>query len=132
MRGYAEALRHYREIAGIRRAARAALLARAPDLFIGVDSLGLQPRPRAPAEGRRHPDHPLRQPVDLGLARAGACARSRARSNHILVMFPFEAPLYEKAGVPVTYVGHPLADIIPDEAEHATRRARSCACRPAS
>jgi lipid-A-disaccharide synthase len=33
--------------------------------------------------------------------------------TRILVMFPFEAPLYEKAGVPVTYVGHPLADVIP-------------------
>src|SRR5438034_6235314 len=28
-------------------------------------------------------------------------------------MFPFEEPLYQKAGVPVTYVGHPLADMIP-------------------
>jgi lipid-A-disaccharide synthase len=40
--------------------------------------------------------------------------RRVARSvNHVLVLFPFEAPIYEKIGVPVTYVGHPLADMIP-------------------
>jgi lipid-A-disaccharide synthase len=37
-------------------------------------------------------------------------------------MFPFEPSLYEKAGVPVTYVGHPLADIIPLEPDkHGAR-----------
>ena len=40
--------------------------------------------------------------------------RRIARSvTHVLCMFPFEAPLYDKAGVPATYVGHPLADVIP-------------------
>jgi len=38
VRGYAEALRHYREIMGIRRRLAKALLAERPDLFIGVDS----------------------------------------------------------------------------------------------
>jgi lipid-A-disaccharide synthase len=51
--------------------------------------------------------------------------RRVARSvSHILVMFPFEAPLYEKAGVPVTYVGHPLADIIPIEPPKDAARAQ--------
>ena len=52
--------------------------------------------------------------------------------NRILVMFPFEEPLYEKAGVPVTYVGHPLADVIPHRAERRRGARRSCACPPAS
>jgi lipid-A-disaccharide synthase len=34
--------------------------------------------------------------------------------SHMLALFPFEVALYEKAGVPVTYVGHPLADILPE------------------
>jgi lipid-A-disaccharide synthase len=47
-----------------------------------------------------------------------------ARSvSRILVMFPFEPPLYEKAGVPVTYVGHPLADVIPQEPKKEEARA---------
>ena len=28
-------------------------------------------------------------------------------ADRVLVIFPFEAPLYEQAGVPVTFVGHP-------------------------
>ncbi len=30
----------------------------------------------------------------------------------IIVVFPFEVPLYEKAGVDVRFVGHPLADVV--------------------
>jgi lipid-A-disaccharide synthase len=30
------------------------------------------------------------------------------------VIFPFEAPIYEKAGVPCLFVGHPLLDVVPD------------------
>ena len=29
--------------------------------------------------------------------------------DRVLVIFPFEVPFYEKAGVPVTFVGHPLS-----------------------
>jgi lipid-A-disaccharide synthase len=50
--------------------------------------------------------------------------RRIARSvSHILVMFPFEEPLYRAAGVPVTYVGHPLADLIPLEPPKQEARA---------
>src|SRR5262249_8767406 len=31
----------------------------------------------------------------------------------MLVLFPFEEPLYREAGVPVTFVGHPLVDLVP-------------------
>ena len=31
----------------------------------------------------------------------------------MLVLFPFEEALYRDAGIPVSYVGHPLADVIP-------------------
>jgi len=42
--------------------------------------------------------------------------------SHILALFPFEAPLYEQAGVPVTYVGHPLADLLPAQTDRAAMR----------
>src|SRR5919199_2829653 len=46
VRGYAEALKHYREIMGIRRRLAKAMMTERPDLFIGVDSsdfnLGLE------------------------------------------------------------------------------------------
>ncbi len=123
VRGYAEVLLHYREIMGIRRRMAKALLAERPDVFIGVDAsdfnLGLE-----------------RELKDAGIpaihyvspsvwAWRGWRVRKIARSvTRILVMFPFEKPLYEKAGVPVTYVGHPLADLIPmDPSKHEARAA---------
>jgi lipid-A-disaccharide synthase len=42
----------------------------------------------------------------------------------MLAMFPFEAPLYEKARIPVAYVGHPLADAMPLEPDRAEARAQ--------
>jgi lipid-A-disaccharide synthase len=49
--------------------------------------------------------------------------RRIARSvSHLLAMFPFEPALYRDAGLPVTYVGHPLADIIPLETDKDAAR----------
>jgi lipid-A-disaccharide synthase len=112
VRGYTEALRHYREIMSIRRRLGTALIAERPDLFIGVDSsdfnLGLERRLKDAGIPTVHYVSPS------VWAWRGWRVRRVARSvSRILVMFPFEAPLYEKAGVPVTYVGHPLADMIP-------------------
>jgi len=112
VRGYAEVLKHYREIMGIRRSLRNTLLTERPDLFIGVDSsdfnLGLEGRLKQAGIPAIHYVSPS----------VWAWRRWRVRKiarcvTHILVMFPFEEPLYRKAGVPVTYVGHPLADVIP-------------------
>jgi lipid-A-disaccharide synthase len=44
--------------------------------------------------------------------KAGRVRAIAACVNHIAVIFPFEVPLYEKAGVPVTFVGHPLLDLV--------------------
>jgi lipid-A-disaccharide synthase len=36
---------------------------------------------------------------------------------HMIVIFPFEAKVYEDAGVPVTFVGHPLVDLVAPEGD---------------
>src|SRR5262245_14644798 len=112
VRGYTEVLLHYREILGIRRRLAKSLLAERPDLYIGVDAsefnLGLERRLKDAGIPTIHYVSPQ------VWAWRGWRVRRVARSvSHILVMFPFEAPIYEKIGVPVTYVGHPLADMIP-------------------
>lgn len=123
VRGYAEALRNYTEIMGVRRRLARAMLEERPDLFIGVDSgdfnLGLERRLRDAGIPTIHYVSPS------VWAWRGWRVRKIARAvTRILVMFPFEAPLYEKAGVPVTYVGHPLADVIPQEPKKAEARAQ--------
>jgi len=48
----------------------------------------------------------------------------REAVSHMLVLFPFEEAIYQKEGVPVTYVGHPLAELIPMRPDKAAVRAR--------
>ncbi len=114
VRGYAEALLHYREIMGIRRRLASAMLRDRPDLFIGVDSsdfnLGLERKLKEAGIPAVHYVSP-----SVWAWRRWRVRRIARSVDRILVMFPFEEPLYKAAGSPVTYVGHPLADMIPLE-----------------
>ena len=114
VRGYAEALRHYREIMNIRGRLVKGMLQDRPDLFIGVDSsdfnLGIERKLKDAGIPAIHYVSP-----SVWAWRRWRVRRIARSVNRILVMFPFEEPLYKAVGVPVTYVGHPLADIIPFE-----------------
>ncbi len=130
VRGYAEVALHYHEIMSIRRRLVKALLAERPDVYIGVDAsefnLGVEAKLKNAGIPAIHYVSPQ------VWAWRGWRVRRVARSvTRILVMFPFEAPLYEKIGVPVTYVGHPLADLS-RSSPPSTRRAPRSSCRPAS
>jgi len=46
------------------------------------------------------------------------------RVTKVLAAFPFEKSLYEEAGVPVEFVGHPLLDVVPSDLDHARARER--------
>ena len=122
VRGYAEVLRRYRELAGIRRQIAARFLQERPAVFIGVDSsdfnLDLERK-------LKDAGIPTIQYVSPSIwAWRGWRTRRIVRSvTHLLSIFPFEPALYEKQGLPVTYVGHPLADLIPMEPDKAGARA---------
>jgi len=123
VRGYVEVLRNLREILAIRHGLRRRLLADPPDLFIGIDApdfnLGLETKLRAagiPAVHYVSPSIWAWRPE-----RVHAIGRAVDR---MLVMFPFEQALYEKAGIPVSYVGHPLADAMPLAPDRAEARAQ--------
>ncbi len=123
VRGYGELLGHYSEIMGIRRRLARQLLDARPELFIGVDSsgfnLGLERRLKDAGIPAIHYVGPSIY------AWRGYRIREIARSvSHMLVMFPFEEPLYRKAGIPVSYVGHPLADVIPLDPKKTEARAQ--------
>ncbi len=123
VRGYSEALRHYRRLMRIRRELGDALLAQRPALFIGVDAsdfnLDLERRLKGAGIPTVHYVSP-----SVWAWRGWRVHRVARSATHLLAMFPFEPALYEKAGVPVTYVGHPLADIIPLEINKAEARAQ--------
>jgi lipid-A-disaccharide synthase len=108
--GYAEALRHYREIAGIRRSLATRLLAERPECFVGVDApdfnLGLEAQLKAAGIRTVHFVCP-----SIWAWRGGRAAKLAASADHVLCLFPFEPALLERHGVAATYVGHPLADV---------------------
>ncbi|HEU4351926.1 MAG TPA: lipid-A-disaccharide synthase [Burkholderiales bacterium] len=122
VRGYAEVVKHYGEIMAIRRRLTQALLAERPDVYIGVDAsefnLGIERRLKDAGIPAIHYVSP-----QIWAWRGWRVHRIARSVSRILVMFPFEAPLYEKAGVPVSYVGHPLADLIPLEPDKLEARA---------
>lgn len=45
-----------------------------------------------------------------------------SRLSHVLALYPCEAESYARAGIPVTYVGHPLADSVPIEVDKVAAR----------
>ena len=44
--------------------------------------------------------------------KAGRIKKIAATVSQMAVIFPFEVPLYEKEGVPVSFVGHPMLDLV--------------------
>ncbi|MBL8488764.1 MAG: lipid-A-disaccharide synthase [Rhodocyclaceae bacterium] len=114
VRGYAEVLRHYRGITRIRRQLLARLLRERPQVFIGVDApdfnLWLEARLRRAGIPAVHYVSP-----SIWAWRRGRLPKIARAVSHVLALFPFEPEIYRGAGVPVTYVGHPLADVIPVE-----------------
>ena len=120
VRGYVEALGSLRRILGIRRDLKRALLARPPGLFIGVDA----------------PDFNLALERDLKKAgidtvhfvspsvwawRPRRIEKVRRAVAHTLLIFPFEEDIYRQAGIPATYVGHPIAHALPSPDRRAAR-----------
>jgi lipid-A-disaccharide synthase len=112
--GYVDALKHYREISGIRRRLKKRLLELRPDIFIGVDApdfnLGLETDLKSAGITTIHYVSP-----SIWAWRGGRIKKIARAVNRVLALFPMEPPLYEKERIPVTYVGHPMADSIPLE-----------------
>jgi lipid-A-disaccharide synthase len=121
VRGLFEVLAHYREIKGIQNALRDKLLAEKPAAFIGVDApdfnLGLEAQLKQAGIPTMHFISP-----SIWAWRGGRIKKIARSVSHMLVVFPFEEEIYRKAGIPVTYVGHPLAEVIPMQADTAAAR----------
>jgi lipid-A-disaccharide synthase len=116
-----ELLRRYREIVGIREQLRVRLLKERPDIFIGTDA----------------PDFNFKLEADLRAAgiktvhfvcpsvwawRPERMEKIRRSADHVLCIFPFEPALLAQHGIAATYVGHPLASVIPMVPDRAAAR----------
>ena len=111
--GYIEVLRHYRELSGIRRQLRERFIAEPPDLFVGIDAPDFNLDLELALKQRGIPTVHYVSP-SIWAWRGERIHKIKQAVSHILTLFPFEEPLYQQAGVPVTYVGHPLADMLPE------------------
>jgi lipid-A-disaccharide synthase len=121
VRGLFEVLAHYREIKGIQCALRDQLLAEKPAVFIGVDApdfnLDLELQLKQAGIPTMHFISP-----SIWAWRGGRIKKIAKAVSHMLVVFPFEEVIYRKAGIPATYVGHPLAEVIPMTPDVAAAR----------
>jgi lipid-A-disaccharide synthase len=123
VRGLFEIIPRYREIKGIQNTLRDRLLAERPDVFIGADypgfNLGLEQQLKEAGIPTVHFVSP-----QIWAWRGGRIKKIIKSVSHMLVIFPFEEEIYRKAGVPVTYIGHPLAEMIPMQPDQAAARRR--------
>ncbi len=119
--GYVDALRRYRSLSAVRRALLERIRRDRPAAFIGVDApdfnLWLEGRVKAAGIPAIHFVSP-----SIWAWRGGRIKHISRSVTRMLCLFPFEPALYEKAGVPVSYVGHPLADVFPLEPDQAAAR----------
>lgn len=122
VRGLFEIIPRYREIKGIQDTLRDRLLRERPAAFIGADypgfNLGLEEQLRAEGIPTVHFVSP-----QIWAWRGGRIKKIKRAVSHMLVIFPFEEAIYRAAGVPVTYIGHPLAETIPLAPDVAGARA---------
>lgn len=123
VRGYVEVLRHLPRLLKLRRDLLARFLALRPDVLVGVDApdfnLGLEEKYRAAGGKVVHFISP-----SIWAWRAERIGQIRRAVDLMLLVFPFEQKIYDQAGIPARYVGHPLASMIPRVPDAAAARRR--------
>lgn len=119
--GIVEVLGRYRELLNIRRQLTEYFRKNPPDVFIGIDApdfnLGLEQQLRNAGIKTVHYVSP-----SVWAWRQRRVKKISRSTDLMLTLFPFEARFYEEQGVPVSFVGHPLADEIPLETDKTAAR----------
>ena len=112
MRGYFEPIRHLPRILRMRSELIERITTQQPDVFIGIDApdfnLGVEKKLRARGIPTMHYVSP-----SIWAWRPKRIEKIRQAVDHMLLIFPFEQEIYDQAGIPATYVGHPFAAQIP-------------------
>jgi len=121
--GFSDALKRLPELLWIRRRLGTRLLRERPDVFVGIDApdfnFGLERRLRRAGMKTVHYVCP-----SIWAWRPERVSTIREAADHVLCLFPFEPALLQQAGIPATFVGHPLASVIPQDPDRAAARER--------
>ncbi len=120
--GYVEVLRHLPELLWIRSRITRYFLQQRPRVFVGIDAPDFNFTLEAKLKQAGIPTVHFVSP-SLWAWRPERIHRIKQAVSHMLVVFPFEEKIYRDAGIPVSYVGHPLADAIPLQPDTAAARA---------
>lgn len=120
--GYWEVLKRLPELLSIRRRLRQMMISEQPDVFIGIDApdfnLALEGQIRSAGIPTIHYVSP-----SVWAWRPERVEKIGHQVDHVLCLFPMEPPIYVLAGIPVTFVGHPLASkIAMDSDRHLARQ----------
>lgn len=119
--GLVEVLSRLRELLGIRKSLETHFSDQKPDLFIGIDApdftLNLEGKLRRIGIPTVHYVSP-----SVWAWRSKRVFKILKTTDLMLTLFPFEAKFYEKHAMPVEFVGHPLANMIPLEVDQAEAR----------
>lgn len=114
VRGYIEVIKHLPRILKIRSQMLRRVTKMPPNAFIGVDApdfnLAIEERARTKGVPVIHMVAPA-----VWAWRPNRIHQIKRAVDHLLLIFPFEKEIFDKAGIPSTYIGHPLARLIPLE-----------------
>ena len=122
VRGYVEVLSHLPRLLRLRSQLVQSFAASNPRVFVGVDAPDFNLDIEAKLRRRGVPVVHFVSPA-IWAWRPERIHKIRAAVDHMLLVFPFEQEIYKRAGIPATYVGHPLASVIPMTPDTAGARA---------
>ena len=121
--GYIEVLLKLPRLLRIRSSLAKKIVSYKPDLVIGVDAPDFNLSLERTIRNSGIPVMHLVSP-SIWAWRYERIHKIRQSVDHMLVLFPFEEKIYEQEGIPVSYVGHPLADEIEPEVDRSNYRSK--------
>jgi len=121
--GLAEVLPHLLRLLRLRHDVSTQFIGARPDVFVGIDSPAFNLPIARRLKKARIPTVQYVSP-QVWAWRQSRVHDIRDACDRVLCLLPFEPEFFERHGVPATFVGHPLADEIPEHSDPIAARER--------